>query len=510
MAEHRNDNDRPDDAGERRDDAADLGAAGLGPIAEEPMAVEAPRRAASAQFVVDADESDRTSLREAMDPANQSLAEALRLSYRVLQVVMLVLVVLFIFSGWKSVSSDQTGVLTVWGRIAEVGGSRALTPGLKFSRWPYPAGEFILFQEENLAVDLGNRFWPMLRPGQSFEEAVAQASVNDRIRPGRDGALLTSSIEMAHVQVNARYAVADPVQFVERIDVNRGDADRIVRLALQNAVVHTGAALAVEDITDRSELFASDVQRAAQDVLDGIASGLLLQAVNVPRSTAPLAIRQTVEALQEQSVAVEGLLERARQSANETLTNVAGPRHPELWRLVESYQEAAESDDDEVAEERLDAIGEMMVAERSGAVSSIINEARSYRSLVESTLGADARYFASILPGYREQPAYTVNRLWLETYGRILEREDAEIFYAPPGVGGVYLRLQGSERLANLRRDRSLQRQEQAANQSMLESMGLRGRTRRAQDIQLEGPGRQLDVVEEGGRTTVRPRSSGN
>ena len=62
------------------------------PVDEEPLEVDAPRRAASAQFVVDADVGSEAALREAMDPANQSLADALRLSFRVLQLVIVVLI----------------------------------------------------------------------------------------------------------------------------------------------------------------------------------------------------------------------------------------------------------------------------------------------------------------------------------------------------------------------------------------------------------------------------------
>ena len=68
---------------------------------------EARRRAASAQFDVQADVGSDAVLREAMDPANQSLAEALRLSFRVLQFVILVLIVLFVFSGVKTVEEDE-------------------------------------------------------------------------------------------------------------------------------------------------------------------------------------------------------------------------------------------------------------------------------------------------------------------------------------------------------------------------------------------------------------------
>ena len=74
--------------------------------AVEPMEVETPRRAASAEFVVDGDVGSEAVLREAMDPANQSLADALRLSFRILQLVILVLVVLFLASGFRTVDEN--------------------------------------------------------------------------------------------------------------------------------------------------------------------------------------------------------------------------------------------------------------------------------------------------------------------------------------------------------------------------------------------------------------------
>ena len=78
-----------------------------------PMEVEAPRRASSAQFVVDRATGAQAAMREAMDPANQSLAEALRLSFRVLQVVIVILIALFLFSGFQTVQEGYTGVRTV-------------------------------------------------------------------------------------------------------------------------------------------------------------------------------------------------------------------------------------------------------------------------------------------------------------------------------------------------------------------------------------------------------------
>src|ERR1043165_2421282 len=83
----------------------------------EAMEEESPRRAASARFIVDTQVGSEAAMRDAMDPANQSLAEALRLSFRVLQAVILVLIVLFLASGFQTVQEGQSGVRTVWGKI---------------------------------------------------------------------------------------------------------------------------------------------------------------------------------------------------------------------------------------------------------------------------------------------------------------------------------------------------------------------------------------------------------
>ena len=115
----------------------------------EAQGEETQRRAASARFEVDAKVGSEALMRGAMDPANQSMAEALRLSYRVLQMVILVLIVLFFVSSVQTVDDDQGGVLTRWGAIQKTNGDPNLSPGLKWGVLPYPISEFILFYGTN-------------------------------------------------------------------------------------------------------------------------------------------------------------------------------------------------------------------------------------------------------------------------------------------------------------------------------------------------------------------------
>src|SRR5512140_1479223 len=79
---------------------------------------------------------------DALDPANQSLADALRKSFGVLKLLMFVLLILYFLSGLFSVSPSEVGVRTRCGRIVgetDTSGARGaiLGPGWHWS-WPYP------------------------------------------------------------------------------------------------------------------------------------------------------------------------------------------------------------------------------------------------------------------------------------------------------------------------------------------------------------------------------------
>jgi regulator of protease activity HflC (stomatin/prohibitin superfamily) len=470
------------------------------PIDEEPMELEQPRRAASAEFVVESQAGSQAMLREAMDPANQSLRDALRLSFRVLQVVIIVLVILFVFSGFQTVEEGQSGVMLRWGRILEIDGREALEPGLKFSKWPYPAGEFVLFEEKGRSVDLGSTFWPSIPPGVAFEQAVERASVNDMLRPGRDGSLISSDGDLAHIKLEGEYEIEDPVAFVNTVE-NRVaepgalDADRLVELALQRAVVHTAAGMELQEIVELTEEDKALVQRRAQQLLDRTDSGMRLSWIDTPIDpTPPLPIRRAYSELQAQKVQVAERIEKARENAAQELIAVAGPAYREIIALIEQYEQALDLDDRDQAQQLQRAIDQRLESdETSGDVSRIISSARSYRSQIESSLGSEARRFRTLLPAYREHPELVVARQWTEAVTRVLTRDDVEIMYVPAGMGLVRLHLAGLDEVRQIRRDQMLEGKE---SEAMRDAFGEFQPMERASDLdrQFRGqPGRRLD-----------------
>ncbi len=475
------------------------------PIDEEPMEVEQPRRAASARFTVEGEIGSAAALREAMDPANQSLAEALRLSYRVLQVVILALVALFLVSGFKTVEKGQSGVMLRFGRIIPVDGEPALEPGLHHTFVPFPGGEFIVFQVEKRPVDLADAFWPRMPPGTTVDQAVDRASTKNALRPGEDGSLVVADGDVAHVKIAGEYDITEPVKFVERIDDVR-NAGRIVQLALQRAAVHAAAGSTLQQLVDQPAVAADAIRQAAQRTLDGIDCGVTLSDVQLPEARPPLAIVKAYGDLQKAREEARQRIERARQDAERMLIDTGGPDYGVLVALIDRFEEADELGDASAAEELLIEINEFLDSGKArGAVSETLLRAQSYESEIAVSLGAEASRFAAALAEYRLHPDLAMKRRWLDAYNAVVSRKDTEIFSVPPGLGRIGLRIQGLEGVQKLRRRDRLEREERKANEEAVEVLGLDGYRRRAQDWELDEANPLLDVTPEG---TVRPKGS--
>jgi regulator of protease activity HflC (stomatin/prohibitin superfamily) len=395
------------------------------------------------------------------------------------------------------VEEGQSGVLLRWGKILKKDGSAALEPGLKFSKWPYPAGEFVLFDDQNRPVNVGEAFWPNLK-GRTLQTAIQEATTNDRLHPGRDGFVLTRGGDIAHIQLQAEYDIDDPEHFVSCVenvssDPSRLDADTLVRLALQRAVVHVAAARSLQEFVDLSNGGKDELARAAQAMLDRVDSGIRISGVDTPVDPTPaLAIKKAYGELQQAQVTASEAIERARQDAHNRLLGAAGYQYPSIVDLVAQYEDAFELGESERAETLLARINAQFESDEiSGEVTQIIGMARSYRSIIESTLGEEARRFQGLLDAYRKNPALVAGRLWLEAYGDVLSRDDAEVIYAPSAGAPLEIMLAGPDHIRDARRKNRLDREERAARTAGvdLENPYIR----RASEMPAAGkPGRQL------------------
>ena len=456
---------------------------------EEPAA---PRRAASATFVVDSRPGDEAALRAAMDPANQSLGEALRLSYRLLQFVILVLLVLFLFSGFQTVREGYTGVRTLFGRIYGTPGSEQLEPGFT-PFWPYPVGEIVTFPVRR-SVELDHAFFPTFRNNNvTFQQAVESAAVSELLRPGIDNYVLSADGDIVHLQLGADYVIDDAVAFLR--NVGPANSDEIVKRIVQRAMVHTASRLTTAEIVDsREEPIVAVQQEASRTLLamreDRVGIGVALADIRMPLRTVALAVRKEAPSVQSAIEDAKAAVERAREEAERTLNGVAGRRYPDLIAAIDRYGEALSAGDPTAAEVAFREVGTMLEStDITGQASLIISRARSTRTKMESSLGNEYRRFASILPAWRKDPMLVTRRLWLETYNDVMGGSLVEVFNVPTGLRDVLLRLKSDENLMQERRRAELDRRKRDfAAEGMSEGTYiLRGR-----DTGTSGPGRRV------------------
>jgi membrane protease subunit HflK len=463
-------------------------------------AAEAPRRAASARFEVESEVGSAALLRGAMDPANQSMGEALRLSYRVLQLVILVLVLLFLVSSVQTVDEDQGGVFTQWGKIKKLDEDENLSPGLKWGKWPYPIGEFILFDVTNRTADVGGAFVQANPRGATLEDQINSATTDRPLNPGPngDGSLITREGDLVHMRVSARYSIDPATRFVERIN----DADparnaaKIVRLALQQATVQTVATVSAQEVVDHVEEIKAAVRQQAQHTLDELECGITLAQVDITDHGLPLSIQRVNGELQSAQFDADQAVLQARRQAEKTLIQTAGSGYRDIITLIEQYEESLDVGDEAASANLLAQINtKLESADVTGEVSSIMSYARAYLTQIESSLGGEVQRFLSLLPAFRENPQLVARKQWLEAFAYVLSRPDVEVMYVPDTLGMAQILLNGSNAVKTLRQQNALKAKQEQVNKLYDLNQPF---IKTGADISIGDTGRQLWVDDKG------------
>ena len=114
------------------------------------------------------------------DQSTQALGDALRVVYRFLQLGMIVLVVVFLFSGLKSVKEGERGIRVALGKVE----ADDLTPGFHLSL-PQPLGDVLKWVER-----LRPRRTILTHMGTDLDWAWMGANLPAGVEAGFDGMVL--------------------------------------------------------------------------------------------------------------------------------------------------------------------------------------------------------------------------------------------------------------------------------------------------------------------------------
>jgi membrane protease subunit HflK len=228
---------------------------------------------------------------EASDADSQALAEALRSSFAIVKIVMVLMVVLFFSSGFFQVGPSEKAVILRFGRPVGEGKSILLGPGLHWS-FPYPIDEVVKIPITEIQKVTSTTGWYFTTPEQelSGEELPAGASLN----PAIDGYAITADRNIIHTRATLNYHIDDPIQYI----FNFASASNSIQNTLNNALLFTAAKFNVDDILTNVFGFQDAVQARVSDLTEQEHLGIVIDNCQVfsvaPRQLQDVFARVTI------------------------------------------------------------------------------------------------------------------------------------------------------------------------------------------------------------------------
>ena len=386
---------------------------------------------------------------EDLDAAGKSLSEALRISFIVLKVIMAVLILAFLASGFKTVGSDEQALVLRFGEIRGVGEKRVLKPRTwPYWVFPYPVDTMVKIPVEK-KVDLVIRsFWYY----QTQERMLAEPSIEKprvlpTLDPINDGYCITrsekldepisgsgeSDYNIVHCKWQLTYQIYDPERFFTNVyvkDVKPGDIyfdvitksiTPLLQSLFEDAIVTATVNYTIDDVMyEQVAGLTNDVRKLLQEKLDTIESGLKVVQIQMIDKTWPLQVDAAFQALVTASQDLETTISEARTYEERTLNEVAGPVAQELFEALQ---------DKTISEEEMDSLWSQL----AGTAQEKITEARAYRAKVVAGARANAEYFQELLPEYRKRPELVIHKIYQDAIERVFKNVD-EKFIIPKGA----------------------------------------------------------------------------
>lgn len=148
--------------------------------------------------------------------------------------IVLLLVILFWFSGITSVKPGNVGMLMRFGKLQGQGDQRIMKPGLALA-FPYPIDEVI--QTPELKIE-------QLEINEIFKPLDEGMGALDTIDPLREGYALTGDMNVIQAKIVVKYKVTDSV--IYRLEVD--NPELFLHDIVLTSFVHTAASWNIDDL----------------------------------------------------------------------------------------------------------------------------------------------------------------------------------------------------------------------------------------------------------------------
>ena len=321
------------------------------------------------------------------EAGSQALAEALRSSFVIVKIVLVIMVIVFFARGFFWVQPQEKAVILRLGKPHGKGDNVLLGPGAHWS-FPYPIDEVVRIpvgQVQTISSTVG---W--YRTTAAMEAAGRLPPAYESLNPAQEGYVLTADGNIIHVKGDLRYRIAEPGLDYEFSFVNASNA---VLNAFNNALIYASATYTADDALSRDVAgFRERVRLQLDRTIAEQKLGIAVDQIDV-QASAPLKLRPAFAAVSEAEARRGKTLLDARSAANQAVNQ---------------------------------AQGEAAVRVAAG---------ESDKARMVQFVAAEANRFESLLPEYRKNPELFRNMRRLEAFQRIFTNAQVDKFMVPSRDG---------------------------------------------------------------------------
>jgi membrane protease subunit HflK len=338
---------------------------------------------------------------ESRDAGSQALAEALRSSFTIVKIAMVVLVFVILGAGFFTVSPGEKAVILRFGKPLGEGPNMLLSSGRVYWSFPYPIDEVVKIPIAEIQTVTSSAGWYAMTHAQEVvyeTTGVEPMAMGNSLNPAMDGYVITADQNVIHTRATVSYHIDNPLAAIFSFaagtnhQFDLAGISNAVQNAADNALVATAARFNVDDVLTRNIAgFQDAVNRRVTELVDGEHLGVVIDSCQV-KSEAP------------------------RQLAD-------------IFRQVTS----ARQNRDKLVQ---DALGEQnrILNEAGADAASITNAAESARTRYVTSVQSDAEAFAKLLPQYKSDPRLYAQLALAQAMPEILT--NASKFFLPQRADG--------------------------------------------------------------------------
>jgi len=251
----------------------------------------------------------------AEDASSQALTDALRSSFAVIKWIMAGLMVVFLFSGFFTVSQQERAIVLRFGVPVGAGDGKLYEPGPHWA-FPPPVDEVVRIPVGQVQTMRSTVGWYATTVAQ--EAAGTEPPPEESLQPLRDGYLLTGDGNIIHARATLRYRIAEPGL---RYMLDFENASNAVQGAFNNALLYAAARYRVDDILTRDQAgFRETARNRLQELAVRLNLGITEIQIDNMQVIPPRQLKDAFARVSEAEVLRSKQLNEARSYENQTIS----------------------------------------------------------------------------------------------------------------------------------------------------------------------------------------------